>query len=463
MNTKYWNLIDLILAVVTLLTAIILLSACAAPASPAATTPATPAATPAPAPSATPARSGADELPPFMPALQKFALDKMNAKPEEIRLIKMEPVDWPDACLGAAQAGEICAQVITPGYRLQVEIKGKVVELHSDGGKYIRQPAAAPDNSEIDPAAEAARLWLMDLLKVDSSAIRVLNVTQRNWPDGCLGVYKPDSKCTVWVVPGYRVTLEARGNTYEIRTSRDGKNIVLADRKYQLSNPTGGGLERPQLTWKSGETNCQLLQAANDQTAFGPCGGSLTVITLTNPERIKELNALLKTYRWLSGQTSAGEVTFYGGGTGDASPMQQRALAEWARMVFLEVSSATPLPSTGREALPNNGLALTWKRSGGIAGFCDELKVYRSGRVATFNCKSGSPAVPATQWLNAAQLEQLYGWVDALQTSDGKQTDSGVADSMSITWVLSGSGTRAASTAERQAIFTFAAALITPK
>jgi len=454
MNTKHWNLIDLILAAATLLAAVILLSACATPASPATPPPAaTPAATPAP--SATPARPGGDELPPFMPALQKFALDKMNAKPEEIRLIKMEPVDWPDACLGATQAGEICAQVITPGYRLQVEIKGKVVELHSDGGKTIRQPAAAPDSKEIDPAAEAARLWLMDLLKVDASTIRVQNVTQQSWPDGCLGVYKPDTKCTDLGVPGYRVTLEARGSTYEIRTSRDGKNIVLADRKYQLSNPSGGGLERPQLTWKSGETNCQLLQAANDQAAFGPCGGTLTVMTLTNPERIKELNALLKTHRQLSGQTAAGEITFYGGGSGDASPMQQRALAEWARMVFLEVSSA--------EALPNNGLALTWKRSGGIAGFCDELKIYRSGLVASFNCKSGSPAVPTTQWLNAAQLEQLYVWVDTLQTSDGKQTDSGVADSMSITWVLSGSGTRAASTAERQAIFTFAAALVTPK
>jgi hypothetical protein len=456
MNTKYWNLIDLILAAATLLAAVILLSACAAPAAPATPPPAaTPAATPAPAPSATPARPGGDELPPFMPALQKFALDKMNAKPEEIRLIKMEPVDWPDACLGATQPGEICAQVITPGYRLQVEIKGKVVELHSDGGKFIRQPAAAPDSSEIAPAAEAARLRLMDLLKVDSSTIRVVSVVDQDWPDGCLGVYKPDTKCTTLVVPGYRVTLEVRGSTYEIRTSRDGKNIVLADRKYQLSNLAGGGLERPQLTWKSGETNCQLLQAANDQAAFGPCWGTLTVMTLTNPERIKELNALLKTYHWLGGQTSAGEVTFYGGGSGDASPVQQRALAEWAQMVFLEVSSAV--------ALPNNGLALTWKRSGGIAGFCDDLKIYRSGLVTSFNCKSASPAVPATQWLNAAQLEQLYGWMDALQTSDGKQTDSGVADSMSITWVLSGSGTRAATVAERQAIFTFAAALITPK
>ncbi len=431
------------------------LAGCASPATPAATAtlPALPTALPTAAPSATP--PSGDPVPPFMLALQKFALDKFNARPNEIRVLKIEPIDWPDACLGAAQAGEICAQMLTPGYRLQVEINGKTYELHTNAGSSIRQPATAPSGAEIDPAAEAARLWLMDKLKLDSSAIRVLKVTEQTWPDGCLGIYKPDTKCTEIIIPGYQVTLEAHNATYEIRTSRDGKNIAMADRKYQLSKPTGGGLERPQLTWRSAEANCGLLQAANDQVAFGPCGGELIVATLTNPDRIKELDALLKAYRPLSAQTSAGEINFYGGGTGSATPLQQRALAEWGQMLFLEVSSKT--------ALPNNGLALTWHRSGGIAGFCDDLKIYRSGLVARYTCRSGSPVLQGTQWLTAAQLEQLFGWLDTLQITAGKQSDGAVADSMSITWVLSGSGARAAVAAENEAIFAFAAQLMTAK
>jgi hypothetical protein len=382
--------------------------------------------------------------------LQKFALDKMNARPDEIRLLKIEAVDWPDACLGATQAGEVCAQMITPGYRVQAEIKGKTYELHTDGGKFVRQ-AATPPAKETDPAAEPARLWLMEQFKIDSGEIQVVSVTEQTWPDGCLGVRRPDAKCSEGLVPGYRVLLEARGSRYEIRTSRDRKNMVLADRKYQLSNPVGGGLERPQITWKSDENGCLLLQAANDQAAFGDCWGTLSVVTLPNPDRIKELDALLKAYRPFASQTAAGEITFYGGGTGEAGPAQQRALAEWARMLFLEVSSKTPLPA--------NGLALTWQRSGGIAGFCDDLKVYRSGLAVSTSCKGSSQS----RWLSAAQLEQLYAWLDTLQTSAGKQSDPATADAMSITWTLSGSGTRTASPAEIQAILGFAAQVASAK
>ncbi|MEX2245251.1 MAG: hypothetical protein WEC75_01060 [Dehalococcoidia bacterium] len=31
-----------------------------------------------------------------------------------------ERVEWPDACLGAAEAGEVCAEVITSGYRVVI-------------------------------------------------------------------------------------------------------------------------------------------------------------------------------------------------------------------------------------------------------------------------------------------------------------------------------------------------------
>ena len=181
----------------------------------------------------------------------------------------------------------------------------------------------------------------------------------------------------------------------------------------------------------------------------------LKIITLANPERIKELAALILRYSAFSAKKPAGEVAYYGKGTEEATPAQQLAAAEWAQMLYLEISSTAPTS--------NLGLALTWHREGGIAGFCDDLKVYRSGLAIGTSCKPGANQPSRMIWLNADQLDQLYDWLDNLQTSDGKQTDTAVADSMTITWTLSASGSRKPTTAESQKIMEFASLVFASK
>jgi hypothetical protein len=198
-----------------------------------------------------------------------------------------------------------------------------------------------------------------------------------------------------------------------------------------------------------------ILQAADDQLAYGPCGGTLQVRPIANPQRIKELAAWLRLYRPFSAQTPAGEVNFYGGGGNDATPAQQRSLAEWGQMVVSEVASSTP------PAEP--GLALVWHRTGGIAGFCDDLKIYRSGLVVPLSCKGSATLALGERWLTSPQLEQLYTWLDTLQSSGGKQSDSALADSMTITWALAATGNRPASDNDKQAILSFASLVYTGK
>ncbi len=53
-------------------------------------------------------------------------------------VVSVERTDWPDSCLGAARTDEVCAQVITPGYRIVVSHDGKRLEYHSDLGGGIR-------------------------------------------------------------------------------------------------------------------------------------------------------------------------------------------------------------------------------------------------------------------------------------------------------------------------------------
>ena len=55
-----------------------------------------------------------------------------------ITVRSVEAVDWPDASLACPQPGMMYAQVITPGYRIVLEVDGKSYEYHTGGGGIVR-------------------------------------------------------------------------------------------------------------------------------------------------------------------------------------------------------------------------------------------------------------------------------------------------------------------------------------
>jgi hypothetical protein len=59
-------------------------------------------------------------------------LDALAGAGADAALVEAEAVLWPDACLDAAEPGEICAQVVTPGYRIIIERGGQPTEYHTD-------------------------------------------------------------------------------------------------------------------------------------------------------------------------------------------------------------------------------------------------------------------------------------------------------------------------------------------
>ncbi len=67
-------------------------------------------------------------------------IEKLGIPTEEITILEVQEVEWPDSCLGVVQPDQMCLQVITPGYRIVVEVKGKKIILHTDReGKRILQ------------------------------------------------------------------------------------------------------------------------------------------------------------------------------------------------------------------------------------------------------------------------------------------------------------------------------------
>lgn len=84
-----------------------------------------------------------DDLPPqaVTEAVNQLS-QELNVSIEQIKVVEFEQVDWPDACLGLAQEDQVCAQVVTPGFRAVLEVDGQQYEFRSnqDGTLVIPVP-----------------------------------------------------------------------------------------------------------------------------------------------------------------------------------------------------------------------------------------------------------------------------------------------------------------------------------
>ncbi len=89
-----------------------------------------------PAPEATQAK-----LPPEAEQVVQLAREdltrRLDLAPEEIQVVSVEAVDWPDTSLGCPQPGMMYAQVITPGFRVVLEAEGQTYEYHTDRSRAV--------------------------------------------------------------------------------------------------------------------------------------------------------------------------------------------------------------------------------------------------------------------------------------------------------------------------------------
>ena len=195
----------------------LLSAACGSPGATIATQPA-PTETPAP-PTPTP-----DDLTPAQRAALQTLADILKVPVDQIKFISTEAVEWPDACLGLAQGNIVCAQVVTPGFRIILEADGKRYEYHTDtdGSTVIPVPGDSASVETIVVNALAAMLGLRP------NEIIVVNNTPMEWPDACLGMEQLDMACAEVITPGFLVVLEANGVQYEYHTNQDGSVVLSA-------------------------------------------------------------------------------------------------------------------------------------------------------------------------------------------------------------------------------------------
>lgn len=74
-------------------------------------------------------------------AVERAKEDLANRKgidKEQITVVAVKEVNWPDTSMGCPEPGMMYAQVITPGHRIILSYAGQTYEYHSDqGGRVV--------------------------------------------------------------------------------------------------------------------------------------------------------------------------------------------------------------------------------------------------------------------------------------------------------------------------------------
>ncbi len=83
-------------------------------------------------------------------AVERFAAE-IGQPPESIELLGVEPVTWPDASLGCPQPGKMYAQVLTEGYRVELEAEGELAEYHTDRDQQVIRCRGGGDAGSFAP------------------------------------------------------------------------------------------------------------------------------------------------------------------------------------------------------------------------------------------------------------------------------------------------------------------------
>ncbi len=185
--------------------------------------------------------------------------------------------------------------------------------------------------SALTPAQLAAMGALSSTLGIPLDQIRIASTEAVDWPDACLGVTQAEVMCAQVITPGFKIVLEANGRPYEYHTDAGGRAVV-----------------------------------------------AMTAASVT----------------------------------------------------------------------------LTWHREGGIAGFCDDLNVYLSGKAIASSCQSGETYPEGT--LTEAELGQLYDWSARFGALAVEMKDPAAADAMTVILTFNGSGYAEPTEADKQAMSAWA-------
>lgn len=82
-----------------------------------------------------------DTAPPIViEHIQAYLSEETPFSPAQAQVQQIEAMTWNDACLELARPGELCAQMLTPGYKIMVMTPEGMMDLHTNQSATVIRP-----------------------------------------------------------------------------------------------------------------------------------------------------------------------------------------------------------------------------------------------------------------------------------------------------------------------------------
>ena len=94
-------------------------------------------------PQATPDEGDYGEAQPLMDLVIADLAERLGVSSDEIAVQSVETTEFPDASLGVPEPGKVYAQVITPGYVIQLVVDDAMYEYHGSGDRVVFAPTSS--------------------------------------------------------------------------------------------------------------------------------------------------------------------------------------------------------------------------------------------------------------------------------------------------------------------------------
>lgn len=257
------------------------------------------------------------------------------------------------------------------------------------------------------PVEELAREALAAQLGISVNKITLQSLEAVDWRNGCLEIDYKDAACTDVIVPGFRITLEANGQTYEYRSNLDGSLLLPAMPTTPTADTAIENIARSALA--------QQLGIAEDTISI------VSVEAVDWPDGCLGVN--LKDTMCITVITPGYRIILQANGQN----YEYHANKDGSQMLL-----ATTVPAVGE--VP----ALQVDIQGGIAGFCDHVTLYLSGLTTYQSCNASQET---RYQLTAAQLKTLQNFVNQYGSFEYTQADPAAADQMTVQFIFNGNGT----------------------
>ena len=152
---------------------------------------------------------------------QKLAF-MLGQRATSIRLVSSTATNFSDSCFGLGLANELCAQAITPGYKITFLYGGRRYVFHTNAdGSASRMPRQFGVFVSYNRIVINARVIVAKQFGVNRRTVPLIDFQELPIVPTCL----PNNPCPAVILTGYALTFVANGQAVPINMGLDGKVI----------------------------------------------------------------------------------------------------------------------------------------------------------------------------------------------------------------------------------------------